>query len=99
VADALIAFELRGLDGDAYEEQRADEAEKVQLLMKRDADASLKSQAPRINQLSAYAASNFANAARSIGLWNFLRSSLGWVRCVRWQSAVHGWPENYWING
>ena len=55
VADCLIAFELRGLDGDAYEDQRASEAEKVQLLMKRDADASLKSQAPTINQLSAYA--------------------------------------------
>lgn len=55
LADALIAFELRGLDGDAYEEQRADEAEKVQLLMKRDADASLNSQPATINQLSAYA--------------------------------------------
>jgi hypothetical protein len=43
LADCLIAFELRGLDGDAYEDQRTDEAEKVQLLMKRDADASLKS--------------------------------------------------------
>ena len=55
LADALIAFELRGFDGDAYEEQRADEAEKVQLLMKRDADASLNSQQLTINQLSAYA--------------------------------------------
>ena len=55
VADCLIAFELRGLDGDAYEDQRTDEAEKVQLLMKRDADASLKSQTPTINQLSAHA--------------------------------------------
>jgi hypothetical protein len=44
LADALIAFELRGLDGDAYEEQRATEAEQLQLLMARDADASLKSQ-------------------------------------------------------
>lgn len=43
LADCLIALELRGLDGDAYEDQRTDEAEKVQLLMKRDADASLKS--------------------------------------------------------
>ena len=40
LADGLTAFELRGLDGDAYEDQRADEAEKVQLLMKRDADAA-----------------------------------------------------------
>jgi hypothetical protein len=43
LADCLIAFELRGLDGDAYEDQRTAEAEKVQLLTKRDADASLKS--------------------------------------------------------
>ena len=43
VADCLIALELRGLDGDAYEDQRTAEAEKVQLLMKRDADASVKS--------------------------------------------------------
>jgi hypothetical protein len=43
VADCLIAFELRGLNGDAYEDQRTEEAEKVQLLMKHDADASLKS--------------------------------------------------------
>lgn len=41
LADCLIAFELRGLDGDAYEDQRTAEAEKVQLLMKRGADASL----------------------------------------------------------
>jgi hypothetical protein len=55
VADCLIAFELRGLDGDAYEDQRTDAAEKVQLLMKRDIDASLHSQTPGINQLSAHA--------------------------------------------
>jgi hypothetical protein len=55
VADCLIAFELRGLVGDAYEEQRTEEAEKVQLLMKRDADASLNSQTPTIKQLSAHA--------------------------------------------
>ena len=41
VADCLIAFELRGLDGKAYEEQRVAEAEKVQLLMKHDADAGI----------------------------------------------------------
>ncbi len=39
LADILIAFELRGLDGTAYEDQRTEEAEKVQALMKRDADA------------------------------------------------------------
>ena len=55
LADCLIAFELRGLDGDAYEDQRTSEAEKVQLLMKRDADASLNSQTTTINQLSAHA--------------------------------------------
>lgn len=55
LADALIAFELHGLDGDAYEEQRTAEAEKVQLLMTRDADASFNSQSSTINQLSAYA--------------------------------------------
>lgn len=55
VADSLIAFELRGLDGKAYEDQRTAEAEKVQLLMKRDADASLKSQSSTIHQLSAHA--------------------------------------------
>lgn len=42
LADCLIALELRGLDGEAYEYQRTDEAENVQLLMKRDAEASLK---------------------------------------------------------
>ena len=55
VADCLIAFELRGLDGDAYEDQRTDEAEKVQLLMTRDADASPNFQTPTINQLSGHA--------------------------------------------
>jgi hypothetical protein len=43
VADCLIALELRGLDGKAYEDRRADEAEKVQRLMQQDADALLKS--------------------------------------------------------
>jgi hypothetical protein len=55
VADCLIAFELRGLDGDAYEDQRTAEAEKVQLLMKRGADASPNAQTPTLNQLSAHA--------------------------------------------
>jgi hypothetical protein len=41
IADCLIALELRGLDGDNYEEQRARGAEQVQLLMKRDADAGI----------------------------------------------------------
>lgn len=55
LADCLIAFELRGLDGSAYEDQRTEEAEKVQLLIKRDGDASLDSHPPTTNQLSAYA--------------------------------------------
>jgi len=54
LADTLIAFELRGLDGDAYEEQRVTVAETVQLLMKRDADASLKSRTITISELSGY---------------------------------------------
>ena len=40
IANCLIAFELRGLDGKEYENQRMQEAEKVQLLMQRDADAA-----------------------------------------------------------
>jgi hypothetical protein len=55
LADCLIAFELRGLDGAPYEEQRADAAEKLQLLIKRDADASLNTQTTNSNQLSAHA--------------------------------------------
>ena len=76
LADCLIAFELRGLDGDAYEEQRADEAEKVQLLMKRDADASLNSQTQPSTNSPLTPASNCADAARSTGRWNFLKCSL-----------------------
>ena len=41
LADALIAFELRGLDGEAYEEQRTDEAENLQRLIKCDMDAEI----------------------------------------------------------
>lgn len=41
LADILNAFELRGLDGNAYEDQRTKEAEKVQALMKCDADARM----------------------------------------------------------
>jgi hypothetical protein len=55
VADCLIAFELRGLDGDAYEDQRTAEAEKVQLLMKRDADESIRNPQSAINNLIAHA--------------------------------------------
>ncbi len=38
LADCLIAFELRGLDGDAYEDQRTAEAETVQRLIKLDGE-------------------------------------------------------------
>jgi len=47
LADCLIAFEMRGLDGETYEEERAEEAEKVQLLMKRDADARVEISNPK----------------------------------------------------
>jgi hypothetical protein len=55
IADCLIAFELRGLGGKAYEDRRADEAENVQRLIQRDTDASLKSKSATIDQLSAHA--------------------------------------------
>jgi hypothetical protein len=54
VADCLIALELRGLDGNAYENQRTAEAEKVQRLLEQDADTAAKS--PILNQSSALAA-------------------------------------------
>ena len=57
LADCLIGFELRGLQGEAYEEQRAEEAEKVQLLMKRDADAGNETSNPK---------SELARAAREV---------------------------------
>jgi type I restriction-modification system DNA methylase subunit len=40
LADCLIALELRGLDGDAYEDARDAEAEKMQRLLKQDAGES-----------------------------------------------------------
>jgi hypothetical protein len=55
LGDCLIAFEFRGLKGDAYDDERTREADEVELLMKRDPNASLNSQTPSINQLSAYA--------------------------------------------
>lgn len=55
IADCLIALELRGLDGDAYEQQRTEEADKVTLLMERDDAHSLQTQTPNINQLSVHA--------------------------------------------
>ena len=54
-ADALIAFELRSLDGKAYEEQRTGEAENVQMHMKRDTNNAPNNQQPTVHQLSAYA--------------------------------------------
>lgn len=65
IADCLIALEMHDLGDKAYEEQRTDEADKIQLIMKSDADALLTSQTlsapkqskggPIINQLSTYA--------------------------------------------
>jgi hypothetical protein len=47
IADCLIAFELRGLNGDAYDQERARETDEVELLMKLDADEGIEStQAP-----------------------------------------------------
>ncbi len=51
VADCLIALELRGLDGNAYENARETEAEQVQRRLEQDADT-----APISNQSSALAA-------------------------------------------
>ena len=42
LADCLIAVELLGLDGEAYEDAREAEAEDIQWLLKQDSDASLK---------------------------------------------------------
>jgi hypothetical protein len=55
LADCLIAFELRGLDGNAYEEKRTEEAERVQLLMKHDADESTRHPQSATNKLNAHA--------------------------------------------
>ena len=54
VADCLIAFELRGLNSDAYEDQRVIEAAKVQLLMERDGNTSRGTQMPTVVQLTAH---------------------------------------------
>lgn len=53
LADILIAFELRGLDGNAYEDQRTEAAEKVQALIKRDADARVDVSNPKSELASA----------------------------------------------
>lgn len=42
LADVIIALELHGLKGKAYEEARTREAEQVQWLIRQDADAALK---------------------------------------------------------
>ncbi len=44
IADLLIALELRGLDGNSYDDARESEASRVQTLLKWDADAALKSE-------------------------------------------------------
>ncbi len=55
IADCLIALELLGLDGDAYEDARHAEAEQVQLLIKKDADVSIKAQVFDCGRLARYA--------------------------------------------
>jgi hypothetical protein len=55
LADTLIAFELRGLSGKLYEQERADKAEKVQRLMRLDADPTTGGQPSAIERLSAFA--------------------------------------------
>jgi hypothetical protein len=55
LADSLIALELRDLDGEAFEEARVAEADKVELLMKRDADESIRSPQSSVSNLKAYA--------------------------------------------
>lgn len=46
LADVLIAFELRNLEGNAYEEHRTEEADKAQLLMSRDGAAGIHAMGP-----------------------------------------------------
>ena len=66
LADCLIAFELRGLDGDAYEEQRT---------VRRGRTPNWRC-ANRCRNFKLMPASNCADAAHSIGRWNFLKFSL-----------------------
>jgi hypothetical protein len=58
IADCLIAFELRGLNGDAYDQGRTDEGEKLQLLMKHDADAEIRTTTYSQSELSRVAGEN-----------------------------------------
>lgn len=55
LADVLIAFEMRGLDGREYEEQRAEETGRIQLLISRSSDAASISKTSNGNPLSGYA--------------------------------------------
>jgi hypothetical protein len=65
LADCLIALELRGLDGEAYENARDAESAKVQSLMARDADASLKSPLPHSQSALASHASDQLRGRRA----------------------------------
>jgi len=47
LADMLLAFEMRGLDGDAYEDGREAEATNVLRLMKHEADAGIETSNPK----------------------------------------------------
>jgi hypothetical protein len=55
LADCLIAFELRGLDGERYEDARNLEAEKVQLLLNDDTDEESTKSRRSSGRLVAYA--------------------------------------------
>jgi len=54
-ADLIIALELQGLKGKAYEEARTREAEKVQWLIQQDANETSKDQVKNAKQVSALA--------------------------------------------
>lgn len=56
IADVIIALELQGLKGKAYEEARSREAEQVQRLIQQDADEALQDKGKNSRQPSALAA-------------------------------------------
>lgn len=47
IADMLITVELRGVTGTSYEEQRAQAAEQIQTMMKKDTDAGIDASDPK----------------------------------------------------
>ena len=65
MADCLLAFELRGLDGEAYDSAREVEAENIQLLLKQDADnTDIPLLAQRCPALAQYAAEQLSGCRR-----------------------------------